>query len=357
MLTERRYDIDWLRVITIALLLIYHIAIVFQPWGFYIGFIQSMEAWESLWIPMSMLNIWRIPLLFFVSGIGVCFAIQKRDAKQLLSERSKRIFLPFLFGVLFIVPIHIMIWQKYYGQTPTYHFSQGHLWFLANIFIYVIVLSPLFFYLKRKNGKFQLLLQKLLKTPLALIVVSISFVLESIIMKPDPFEMYALSMHGFYLGLLAFFFGFCFVLSGNIFWNNLAKWKYLYFFLAVILYSIRYVEFQLKAPVYLMAIESVTWIFAVLGFAYQYLNRPSRILSYLSQAAYPIYILHMIFLYAASYVILPLSISVVLKFTLIVAFTFTGCYVCYETIRRNRILRLFFGLKTPKSKKLQLELQ
>ena len=29
---ERRYDIDWLRVIAIGLLLIYHIAIAFQPW-------------------------------------------------------------------------------------------------------------------------------------------------------------------------------------------------------------------------------------------------------------------------------------------------------------------------------------
>jgi len=30
--TNRRYDIDWLRVIAIGLLLIYHIAIGFHPW-------------------------------------------------------------------------------------------------------------------------------------------------------------------------------------------------------------------------------------------------------------------------------------------------------------------------------------
>ncbi len=34
---ERRYDIDWLRVIAIGLLLIYHIAIVFQPWAMFLG--------------------------------------------------------------------------------------------------------------------------------------------------------------------------------------------------------------------------------------------------------------------------------------------------------------------------------
>ena len=50
---NRRYDIDWLRVIAIGLLLIYHIAIAFQPWGVFIGFIQSDKSLEALWIPMS----------------------------------------------------------------------------------------------------------------------------------------------------------------------------------------------------------------------------------------------------------------------------------------------------------------
>ena len=88
---ERRYDIDWLRVIAIALLLIYHIGIAFQPWGVFIGFIQNTESLDWLWAPMSMLNIWRIPLLFFVSGMGVSFALMKRNWKQLFVERSRRL--------------------------------------------------------------------------------------------------------------------------------------------------------------------------------------------------------------------------------------------------------------------------
>jgi peptidoglycan/LPS O-acetylase OafA/YrhL len=118
--TIRRYDIDWVRVIAIGLLLIYHIGIGFQPWGVFIGFIQSDKPLNSLWIPMSMLNIWRIPLLFFVSGMGVCFAIRKRNWKQLVLERTKRILLPFVFGIFFIVPIHIFIWQIYYSQDLVY---------------------------------------------------------------------------------------------------------------------------------------------------------------------------------------------------------------------------------------------
>ena len=88
---NRRHDIDWLRVIAIAMLLIYHTAIGFQSWGLMIGFITNQASWNGLWTPMSMLNIWRIPLLFFVSGMGVFFALQKRDWKQLIQERAKRI--------------------------------------------------------------------------------------------------------------------------------------------------------------------------------------------------------------------------------------------------------------------------
>src|SRR5450432_3316502 len=97
--TNRRYDIDWVRVIAIGLLVIYHTAIGFQPWGMMIGFITTEKPWVSLWTPMAMLNVWRIPLLFYVSGMGVYFAIQNRNWRQLLLERTSRIFVPFVFGI------------------------------------------------------------------------------------------------------------------------------------------------------------------------------------------------------------------------------------------------------------------
>ena len=344
---NRRYDIDWLRVIAIGLLLIYHIAIVFQPWGVLIGFIQNEKSLESLWIPMTMLNVWRIPLLFFVSGMGVCFAMRKRNWKQLLIERSKRIFLPFLFGIFCIVPLHIFLWQNYYKQDMVYSPNPSHLWFLANIFIYVILLSPLFYYLrKNENGRIIRWLKTLFKNPLGLLLIVVPFILEVEIVKPEPYEMYAMTLHGFLLGLLAFLFGFCFVLSGNIFWQTILKCRWLFSSIAMILFFMRLLAFQLKAPNYLMAIESNIWIFAIFGFAYKYLNRPSSILSYLSQGAYPIYILHMIFLYLGSLLILPLGIPTILKFILIVIFTSIGCFILYDLIiKRVSFLRPLFGLK------------
>jgi len=345
--TNRRYDIDWLRVIAIGLLLIYHITIVFQPWGVFIGFIQSDKPLESLWIPMSMLNVWRIPLLFFVSGMGVCFALRKRNWKQLLIERTRRILLPFLIGVLFIVPIHILIWQKYYSQDLKYTLNASHLWFLANIFIYVILLSPAFYYLKRnENGMIKRWLETVFRTPTGLLLVVAVFVAEAVLMQPESFELYAMTLHGFLLGFLAFLFGFCFILAGNTFWKTILRWRWLFLSIAVALYLVRAIEFQLKAPNYLMAIESNFWIFTAFGFAYSYLNRPSKTLTYLSQAAYPIYIIHMIILYLGCYLIITLGIPTLIKFILIISFTGTGCFLVYHfIIRRVKILRPLFGLK------------
>jgi peptidoglycan/LPS O-acetylase OafA/YrhL len=116
MTTKRRYDIDWLRVIAIGLLLTYHIAIIFQPWAMFIGFIRSDELLEGLWKPMTMLNVWRIPLLFYVSGMGLYFAMRKRNWKQLLLERSMRILLPFLFGFVAITTLHMLIFQMHYNM-------------------------------------------------------------------------------------------------------------------------------------------------------------------------------------------------------------------------------------------------
>ena len=345
--TTRRYDIDWLRVIAIALLIIYHIAIAFQPWGVFIGFLQSEKSLESIWIPMAMLNVWRIPLLFFVSGMGVCFAIRKRKWKLLMAERARRILLPLVFGIFAIVPLHMFIWQKYYSQDLVYSPNQGHLWFLANIFIYVLLLSPLFFYIKtNKRGAVGRILEKLFRTPLGWLVVLAVFVLEAWWVNPEVYETYAMTLHGFILGLLAFLFGFIGVQSGDLFWRGVKRWRWVFLGLAGGLYALRFIEFQLQAPNYLKAIESLMWIFSLFGFGYKYLNHQSKLLSYLSQAAYPIYILHMLFLYGASYLIVPLAIPNFLKLILVVLITFAGCFAMFEfLIRRVRFLGPVFGLK------------
>ena len=347
MALDRRYDIDWLRVIAIGLLLIYHIAIAFQPWGVFIGFIQSDQPMEWIWIPMAMLNVWRIPLLFFVSGMGVYFAMRKRSMKELITERSKRILIPFLFGTVCIVPLQFLIWQNYYNQDGTYILNPAHLWFLGNIFIYVLVLAPAFYYLKKNpEGKFFKISSAILGHPIGVLVLIIPLLLETLIVNPENFEMYAQTMHGFWLGLIAFASGFLCVYGGSKFWENVRKWKWIYLGIALSFYATRLLVFELAPPSSMLPIESVFWILFVFGFGYQYLNRSSNSLSYLSQAAYPIYILHMLFQYAASYLYFPLEVSVGTKLWLVLIFTYSCSFICYEfLIRRISVLRPLFGLK------------
>ncbi len=343
----RRYDIDWVRVIAIGLLLIYHVAIGFQSWGIMIGFITSEKTWESLWIPMSMLNIWRIPLLFFVSGVGVFFAIQNRNAQQLLQERASRILLPFLFGIFCIVPLHVYVWQYHYQVNQAYTPNPGHLWFLGNIFSYVIVLAPLFFYLKNnQTAQLPTGIRKILRSPWGLILLLAAFVAEALLVNPNIYTLYAMTWHGFFLGLLAFFFGFCFGWSGPAFWEMLLKGRWWFWSTAVLLFAVRIIYFQQLAPHYLLAIESVFWIISVLAFSYKYLNRPSKVLHYLSQAAYPVYIVHMLFLYVGSWLFFRLEVPAPLQFTLVLLFTGISCFALYELlIRRVNVFRPLFGLK------------
>lgn len=342
----RRYDIDWLRVITIGLLLIYHIAIVFQPWGMMIGFIQSDESLSGLWVPMGMLNVWRIPLLFFVSGMGVSFAMRKRDWKALIKERSQRILLPLLVGVFTVVPLHMYIWSDYYGMPSFYRPEMGHLWFLGNIFSYVVILSPIFFYLKKREGSsIHRFIQKLFRTPFSLLLILGFMLVEVLIVNPGLFELYVKTWHGYFLGFVAFFIGFLCVYAGEGFWIMLLKWKWVLLIMAVVLYAIRYFYFNQKSPNYLLSLESNLWIFTILGFGYKYLRRPGSVLAYLSEAAYPIYIWHIVFLYLGASWVLPMDLPVVVKFLLVNVVTYAGCFGMYEVIRRVKILRLCFGLK------------
>lgn len=344
---NRRYDIDWLRVMAIGLLLVYHTAIAFQSWGFMLGFITNNKPWPSLWVPMAMINVWRIPLLFFISGMGVYFALQKRDWKQLLLDRAKRTLVPFIFAVCCIVPVQVLIAQRYYLQPASYMPNPAHVWFLGNIFSYLLLLLPVFYWLqKHEQGRLVAFTRKVLGNPLSLLIITAAFIAEVLLVKPVLYELYAMTWHGFFMGLLAFFFGFYFMLAGAPFWKMLLQWRWLFLITAIGLYVYRLLQVQMKVPNMVLVIESDAWIFSLFAFGYRYLNKPGKLLRYLGPAAYPVYIIHMVFLYAVAFLILPLDIAVALKFVLLLLFTAAGCLLTYEyIIRRVNIIRLLFGLK------------
>jgi glucans biosynthesis protein C len=344
---QRRYDIDWLRVIALIWLLISHTTVVFAPMGKNYGFIQNNVPLDWYTIPVAILSIWRIPLLFFVSGMVVYLSMQKRNMMELIGERTKRILLPLVFGSLLLVPMHQFIFREYYNLQQWYFPNVAHLWFLAYLYAYILMMAPLFNYLKGNGlSKFIITISKLATSPFGLILLMTPFILEAIITNPANYTSYALTVHGFALGILAFFAGFCLMMTGDIFWASLLRWRWLFLSLALTSFSIRLFVFELNAPNTLIAIESVSWMYAVFGFSYKHFNHKGRYLEYLSQGAYPAYIVHMLFLFIGAYFILPLNIPTEVKFILVTFLTFTGCWLFYEfVIRRVQLIRPIFGMK------------
>ena len=264
---------------------------------------------------MGLINIWRIPLLFIISGMGVWFAMRRRNWKELLKDRAKRILLPLIFGSFFIVPISGYLYQEFNNLDTMYLPNGGHLWFLGNIFIYVLVLCPIFFVLKRNPDNLLLrCCNWVLKFPAALYLFTIPFIIEAeLVAPPQGFASYANTPHGFWLGLLAFLTGFIFISLGDVFWRAVERIKIIALGIAIPLFLVRMIVFQFGGPFFMTVIESWSWLFAVIGFGSTYLNRPSSALAYLSKAVYPVYILHMIFLNLSASLILskPTSIEMV----------------------------------------------
>jgi hypothetical protein len=344
--SERRYDIDFLRVVLIGLLLVYHSAISFQSWGVLIGFITNKKSLTALWTPMTMLNIWRIPLLFFISGMALFFSFRNRNWKQLLLERSRRILIPYLAGIFLIVPLQIMLVQYYYLQPVSYQAHPAHLWFLGNIVVYLAILLPFFIYLKRMDAEpVTQRIRACLNVPVLIFILLLFFTGEVVLLKPIMFEMYAMTWHGFFLGMIAFLFGYLFSWAGSTFWQSMVKWRWLFLTIAICLYTYRVSQLPAISASYLLVLESNAWILAILAIGNRYFNQGSRQLSYLRKAAYPIYIIHLFFQFLVCLLLFPLDINLWVKFILVVLFTLLLSLLSYEWIlRRFQITRSFFSI-------------
>jgi glucan biosynthesis protein C len=73
----------------------------FVPWEFHI---KNNVISNWLVYPMWFVSQWRLPILFVISGMGTYYAFQKRSGKQFALERIKRLYIPLIFGTLFIIP-------------------------------------------------------------------------------------------------------------------------------------------------------------------------------------------------------------------------------------------------------------
>ena len=112
MTSERRHDIDWLRVVAIGLLLIYHVAIVFQPWAMLIGFIKSDRTSRGFMDTHD--HVKRLANSTFILRIrnGALFCHAQTKLEAIVSGTDKTNF----------VALHV--WHSGYCTFTYVHFSK-----------------------------------------------------------------------------------------------------------------------------------------------------------------------------------------------------------------------------------------
>jgi len=380
--TQRKHYLDWLRVIAFYILIFYHVGMIFVPWDFHIKNNITLE-WFETW--MAFFSQWRLPLLFIISGMVIFYSIGKRSGKGVLIERSKRLLIPLIFGMLVIIPPQIYFerisngidftnywdfWKTVFQFIP---FPEGgslswhHLWYILYIFVYSIIALPLFMYFK--SEKSYALKEKVNDFfeghPNSIYLSIIPLLIFYYILAPIFPTTHALidDWYNHSISFSIFILGFCISTFSGL-WNAIVKKRKLSLLIAIvpaiilILFvwgptfyifdedtALFFIIYSILKWIFIMA-----WLFTILGYSNFLLNKPSKILSYANESVYPFYILHQTVMIIFGYYIIQLNWSVITKFGVITIITFGGSLLLYELIiKRINILRLLFGMK-PKRK-------
>jgi peptidoglycan/LPS O-acetylase OafA/YrhL len=152
--TERLYSLDWLRIVLILSVFFFHIGLVFSTHNWPV---KNDIQFPFLKPIMGFLTLWRMPLLFLVSGIGTQFALGSKGMKKYFENRSIKLLIPYVAGLFILLPI-----QVYYERIPQYdsllslyqnlfngfypvgNFSvDHHLWFIKYLYLISLVSMPL----------------------------------------------------------------------------------------------------------------------------------------------------------------------------------------------------------------------
>lgn len=369
---ERRYDIDYIRVIAFAILIVYHVCVFFYPGSWHI---KNDVLYPQLNIPMVFVNQWRLPLLFVISGMGTYFALGKKSWKQYAVERTKRLLLPFIFGVLFIIPPQVYIerisqgadyggyfhfWpsQIFNGIYPEGNFSWHHLWFILYLFFFSLVFLPLFQYIKKnKNNWLSRTLTRAASSVGGILLMALPLLLCRMLLSGNFPQTNGFWGDWFNMANSALFFilGFALIDAGEKFWKNVEKHKWIFLSTGVCMFSLLLFMWMgpfSKSPVYdlindtAVTLNAWCWILAIIGLCSTYLNKPSKGLKYANEAVYPFYILHQTVMVILGYFIRNWSAGFLIKFPAMIILTFLITWVIYEFgIRRYRIIRPLFGMK------------
>lgn len=378
--SARRYELDWLRVYAIFLLLSIHAAAIFDPFP-----VTAVKGQESLVMKLFAMFVhqWRLAILFLISGAGAYFALGSLQGRQFITMRFRRIVIPLIFGTLVVVPVHLYYWVsgKYPGRYASYldfyttmlkdaflhgriwnkpeYLHWAHLWFLAYLFLISLVTCPaLVFLRKESNRTLTAKLATLFEGNAALLIIpALPLVITEVILRPfwdgEGGPNLVNDWANFTMYLIYYVYGFL-IYSDNRLRASVARVSPAALSLAIVMTtiffltsftgeSIRFGWILFRAY---RTFESWFWILAILGFGIKYLNYSNRFLPDLNEAAYPIYIIHLPILSIIAYHVVKWSAPVGVQFIVIVVGTLAGSLAIYFLlIRQTVVTRYLFGLK------------
>jgi hypothetical protein len=387
---ERRTDLDWVRIIAFGLLIFYHVACFY--WSG-IPHDQALSPRTVPWliVPMLALNPWRLLILFIVSGAATRFMADKMTPGALHRTRAARLVPPLLFVTAVIVPpmgfVAARQWSGYHGDFAAFlasyfsiacrpagcsaGFSYGHLWFVAYLYLYTMILIGLLAWVPATLPALQRALERVLRG-WGLLVCPAAFLALARIALGGLFPQSYDVIHDWYAHAIffgGFLFGFSLARSEAI-WAAFERMRGPFLAGALATYGIIIASaiavlgadfnWAPKAaaqghagalsPLLVFAgilhgLDQWLWIAAAFGFARRYLSGhdgPMR--RYLTDAIFPFYIIHEMTITVGGYYLAGLGLNLGLEAMALIAATTLSCFATYEIARRVAWFRPLFGL-------------
>jgi len=363
--TVRLSELDWLRVILIFAVFLHHVCMPFNGDGWHIMNSESSKLLDDI---MVYFEQFRLPILFFISGVGSVILLSKVSAKKFTLDKVTRLLIPLLIGSLLIVPPQTYIenidkFQSYWQAFPklALNFETNHLWFIEYLFVFALLAIPLNFLLHSRLGSSVVSsVEKLAKFKgglFLLVVVLISVKIYFSLMFPsDDNKIENLSSSMYY---------FVFFISGMIFIRNNNIWQaireqrlcnLIILSLSTIIFYAYYYSPDLSEYLSLDARWSIWWLvcclvawsalLTILGYAQYYLAKTPKWLHLSNELIYPFYIFHQTVIVVIGFYVITWQTSIPIKIMSLFGLSFiVTSLICFYIIKSFNVLRFMFGLK------------
>lgn len=369
----RLYYLDWLRVLAMFGIFFFHNARfydVFSDWH-----VKNATTNLGASVFIAFLSQWAMPLFFLIAGAGTFYAMKSRRPWQYARERTTRLLVPLVFGMLVIVVPQayfeavshgeqlggyslFQIYGLYLQTLPDMNWF--HLWFLVDLFIFSIITIPIFFARSGSGKSFISRLAGLFKyTWLLILLLIFSVALVNAFLYPDGYWGYRNGGWNIVTYLLFFIFGYL-IFSNVRIMETVKKLRWISLVVAIIAGSGAFGLFldELADPVksygsinfviasLVQSIHTWGWLLAILGFGSQLLNRNNRFLSYSNEAVLPFYLLHQTVIISIGFYVVQWSLGIGPKYLIISTASFIAITLIYELlVRRINVLRFLFGMR------------